>query len=182
MTMKPSPAHWNADPDKELGQVLVVQHGESTDYWQPVPANGQISVRISPDFVDLQTPFSMGTQTVPPVGYVREHSHPVHDEVLHIIRGSGKAVIDGEEHPMRPDMTIFVGRNRRHMFINNSDEELHWMWFIQPNGLEHFFEEIGRPVDASDSDPTPFDRPDNILEIEARTAFAAQPDYQRKPD
>jgi len=182
MSKKQSPVHWSPDPDNNLGPVLLVQPGESKDFWQPVPANGQISVCISPDFVELQSPYSIGTQTLPPGSHVREHSHPEHDEVLHVISGNGKALIDGEEHPMQPGMTILVGRNRRHMFINNSDAELHWLWFIQPNGLEHFFEEIGRPVEADAADPTPFPRPDNVLEIEARTAFSAPPVDQRAPD
>lgn len=182
MTLPPSPAHWAADPDRDLGQVLVLEPDEGRNFWQPQPANGHISVRISPDFLDVQTPFSLGTQTLPPGGYVREHSHPEHDEVLHFIRGTGKAVVDGEEHPIAPGKTIFVGRNRRHMFINTSDAELHWVWFIQPNGLEHFFEEIGQEMTPGGDDPTPFPRPDNVQEIERRTAFAPQPKDQRQPD
>jgi quercetin dioxygenase-like cupin family protein len=164
-----------------LGQVLVVQPNEGKNFWQPVPANGHISVRIAPEFVDLQAQFSLGTQTVPPGGYVREHSHPNHDEVLHFISGTGKAVIDGVTHPVTPGVTVFVGRNRRHMFINDSQSDLHWLWFIQPNGLEVFFEEIGRGKIEGEPDPTPFPRPANVLEIERRTAFAPPPPDARKP-
>ncbi|WP_108659976.1 cupin domain-containing protein [Acuticoccus kandeliae] len=170
------------DAATDSGQVLVLAPGEGKTFWQPTPANGQIDVRIAPDFVDLQTPFSIGTQTVPPGGYVREHSHPNHDEALHFISGTGKAVVDGVEYRLEPGVTIFVGRNRRHMFINDSDRDLHWLWFIQPNGLEVFFEEVGRPVVPGQPDPTPFPRPDNVLEIERRTAFAPQPKDQRTPD
>lgn len=173
---------WHADPRKDLGEVLVLRPEEGHDFYQPVPANGQISIRIAPGFVGLQSPFSLGTQTLPPAGYVREHSHPEHDEVIHFIRGTGKAVVDGEEHPVEPGVTIFVGRNRRHMFINNSQDELHWLWFIQPNGLETFFEEIGREVVPGQPDPTPFARPDNVLEIERRTAFALPPTIPYQPD
>lgn len=182
MSLPAAPAHWAADPARDLGQVLVLDPDQGRNFWQPQPANGHISVRISPDFLDVQTPFSLGTQTLPPGGFVREHSHPEHDEVLHFIRGTGKAVVDGEEHPIEPGKTIFVGRNRRHMFINTSDAELHWVWFIQPNGLEHFFAAIGREMTADGADPTPFPRPDNVLEIERRTAFAPQPSDQRQPD
>jgi quercetin dioxygenase-like cupin family protein len=166
----------------DLGAVLVLGPEDGRDYWQPVPANGHISVRIAPGLVDLRSPFSLGTQTVPPKGYVREHSHPEHDEVLHFISGAGRAVIDGKEHAVGPGCTIFVGRNRRHMFINDGSDDLHWLWFIQPNGLETFFEEIGRPKTAGEAAPEPFARPHNVLEIEARTAFAPPPeDGGRKP-
>lgn len=153
------------------GDVLVLRPEEGKNFWQPVPANGHISVRIAPSVVNVETAFSLGTQTLPPGGYVREHTHPKHDEVLHFISGRGKAVIDGQEYVAEPGVTIFVGRNRRHMFINTGPDELHWLWFIQPNGLEDFFEEIGRPMLAGSTAPEPFARPENVLEIERRTAF-----------
>jgi len=155
------------------GASLVLRPSEGQNYWQPIPANGHISVRISPEMVEVETPFSMGTQTLPPGGFVREHSHPHHDEVLHFISGRGIALVDGEEHAVEPGVTIFVGRNRRHKFINTAESgDLHWLWFIQPNGLEHFFRDIGREMTAGEPAPAPFARPDDILEIEARTAFA----------
>ncbi|MCF3934802.1 cupin domain-containing protein [Acuticoccus sp. M5D2P5] len=181
MSLRPT-ASIAPDTSAELGQVFVLGPDDGKTFWQPVPANGQIDIRIAPEFVDQQTPFSIGTQTLPPGGYVREHAHPHHDEALHFISGTGKAVVDGVEYELKPGVTIFVGRNRRHMFINNSEGELHWLWFIQPNGLETFFEEVGRPVVPGEPDPTPFPRPDNVLEIEARTAFAPPPKDSRKPD
>ncbi|OJT99490.1 MAG: hypothetical protein BGN83_09830 [Rhizobium sp. 63-7] len=163
-----------ADDLGAKGDVLILKPEEGKNFWQPVPANGHISVRISPDSVGVETPFTLGTQTLPPQGYVREHAHPVHDEVLHFISGRGKAVVEGVDYVAEPGVTIFVGRNRKHMFINTSaDQELHWLWFIQPNGLEHFFEEIGRPMVPGEKAPEPFARPDNVLEIEQRTAFVA---------
>jgi hypothetical protein len=77
------------------------------------------------------------------------------------------------EHAITPGTTIFVGKNRRHKFINTGSVELHWMWLIVPNGLEDFFEAIGRRKVEGGEDPTPFPRPENVLEIERRTVFAA---------
>jgi quercetin dioxygenase-like cupin family protein len=161
--------------DQKRGDVRVLRPEDGQNFWQPVPANGHISVRLSPKTVNMQHPFALGTQTVPPGCYVREHSHPVHDEVLHFISGEGKAVVDGIDHPLKPGVTIFVGMNRKHMFINTGEKDLHWVWFIQPNGLEDFFEQIGRPMLPGEPDPTPFPRPDNVLEIERNTAFNAPP-------
>lgn len=172
----------SANEEPVLGSVAVLRPEDGRNFWQPVPANGSISVRVAPGMVDVQMPFSLGTQTVPPGGYVREHAHPIHDEVLHFISGRGRAVVDGVDHVLEPGVTIFIGRNRRHMFINESvDTDMHWLWFIQPNGLEEFFEEIGRPIVPGEPDPTPFPRPSNVLEIEARTVFAPQPLDQRQP-
>jgi quercetin dioxygenase-like cupin family protein len=161
----------------DQGDVLVVQPDGGDNYWQPVPANGFVSVRLAPHLVGMNTntPFGLGTQTVPPGGYVREHSHPHHDEVLHFISGSGKAFIDGKEHRLSPGMTIFIGKKRRHMFVNDGTGDMHWLWMIAPNGLEDFFRDIGRPKKPGEPAPEPFARPDNVLEIERRTAFAPPP-------
>lgn len=158
--------------DETRGAAVVLRPDEGEDHWQPVPANGHISVRIAPHLVELDHPFSLGTQTVPPGGYVREHAHPEHDEVIHFISGRGKAVIDGVEHEAEPGVTVFVGRNRRHMFINDGESDLHWLWFITPHGLEEFFRLVGRPKQPGEPTPEPFPRPDDVLEIERRTAFA----------
>jgi quercetin dioxygenase-like cupin family protein len=170
-------------PDvKTTGDVLVVPPSGGDNYWQPVPANGHISVRVAPHLVAMNAPFGLGTQTVPPGCYVREHAHPEHDEVLHFISGRGKAIIEGEEHRLEPGATVFIGKTRLHMFVNDGDVAMHWMWLIVPNGLEDFFRDVGRPKKPGEPAPEPFARPANVLEIERRTAFAPPPaDGGRKP-
>ncbi len=158
------------DPD-HIGELLVVPAQTAKHFWQPVPANGSISVSVAPDIVPMEWPFGFGTQTLPPGGYVREHTHDRNEELIHVISGKGTAVLDGVEHPMESGLTIFLGRNRRHKFINSGLSELHWAWLIVPNGLEAFFEAIGRPRQAGEAAPAPFARPENILEIERNTVF-----------
>ncbi len=82
---------------------------------------------------------------------------------------------------MRPGSTFFIGRNRRHMFVNDGADELRFAWLIMPNGLEDFFRAIGRPRRAGEPTPAPFPRPADVLEIEHRTVFAPQPADQRQP-
>jgi quercetin dioxygenase-like cupin family protein len=153
------------------GAVLVVPPEGGDNHWQPVPANGHISVRVAPHLVAMKHPLALGTQTVPPGGYVREHTHPDNEEVLHFVAGTGRAVVEGESHPVGPGTTIFVGRGRRHMFVNDGATDLHWLWLIVPNGLEAFFAAIGRPMAADEPAPEPFPRPADVLEIERRTVF-----------
>jgi quercetin dioxygenase-like cupin family protein len=159
----------------ERGDLRVVQPAEAERLWQPVPANGQIAVRMDPSMARMETPFGFGTQTVPPGSYVREHSHDRNEELIHVIAGRGRAVLDGQAHPMAPGTTIFLGRNRLHMFHNDGTEDLVFAWLILPNGLEDFFRAIGRPVREGEPDPTPFPRPADVLAIEARTVFAPPP-------
>ena len=164
-----------------MGEVLVVQPGTAESHWQPVPANGHIEVIFAPHRVAMEHPIGLGTQTVAVGGYVREHAHDHNEEAIYVVRGRGRAVIDGENHLMAPGSAFFIGKNRRHMFINEGQEELNFVWLIVPNGLEDFFRMIGRPRQDGEPDPEAFQRPTNVLEIERRTVFATQPADQRQP-
>ncbi len=167
----------------EPSETRVVQPGHADSYWQPVPANGFVEVHLSPDLVKMETKFGFGRQSVAPGCYVREHSHDRNEEVIHCVSGHGHAVLDGETHPMQPGTTIFLGRNRMHMFVNDGAEDLVFVWLLLPNGLEDFFAAIGRKRAAGESAPPPFPRPADVLEIERRTVFAPPPPGGgRKPD
>jgi hypothetical protein len=48
------------------GAVMVVGPDEGESLWQPVPANGSISIRVAPGLVPMEHPLGLGTQTVPP--------------------------------------------------------------------------------------------------------------------
>jgi hypothetical protein len=158
------------------GEILVVQPGEAPSFWQPVPANGFVEVLVAPGRVPMETPFGFGTQTVPPGCHVREHRHDQNDEVIHVLDGHGRAVIDGADFPLRPGTTLFIGRNRLHMLINDSAAaDISWIWLLVPNGLEHFFAAIGRPRSPGDAAPAPFPRPADVLEIERHAGFAPPP-------
>ena len=163
------------------GELLVVQPGEAESHWQPVPANGHIEVLVAPHQVRMDHPFALGTQTVPPGCHVREHAHDRNEELIHVTSDTGRAVLDGDSVPMRPGLTIFLGKDRRHMFINDGAGDLRWIWLIVPNGLEDFFQAIGRPRASGEPAPAPFPRPADVLEIERRTVFAAPPADPRQP-
>jgi quercetin dioxygenase-like cupin family protein len=158
-----------------LGDQLVVQPGEAASYWQPVPANGHVEVRLAPDLVRMAQPFGLGTQTVPPGCHVREHLHDKNEEVIVCLAGSGEAVLDDGTHKMVPGTTLFLGRNRRHLLRNTGAQDMTMMWIILPNGLEDFFAAIGRKRTAGEPAPEPFPRPADVQAIERRTVFGALP-------
>ncbi|MDC5467542.1 cupin domain-containing protein [Acinetobacter baumannii] len=155
-----------AENTEDKGVVYYFNRQTEKSYWQPKPANGFVTVAISPEFAQMKRDFSMGTQTVPVGGRVREHAHPDHEEVLHFISGRGKAIIDGKEYVLEPGVTVFLGTHNSHTFINDGEEDLHWAWFMQPSGLEYFFRDIGCPRKEGDPTPEPFERPENIEQIE----------------
>jgi len=160
---------------QQRGDLRVMQPEDAERLWQPVPANGHIAVCMDPSLARMETSFGFGTQTVPPGSHVREHAHDRNEELIHVLSGTGRAVLDGAEHRMAPGTTIFLGRNRLHMFINDGATDLTFMWLILPNGLEDFFRAIGRRMVPGEPDPTPFPRPADVLAIEARTVFAPPP-------
>lgn len=160
---------------------LLIRSDQADSYWQPEPANGHISIHLSPDIVHMETPFALGTQTVAPGCFVREHAHDDRDEVIHFISGTGVVVLNDEEHEIKAGDTLFVGRTQRHKFIAANDMPLTFLWIMHPNGLEAFFKQIGRSRKAGEPAPDPFPRPENIQQIERDTVFADLGDKPSKP-
>jgi mannose-6-phosphate isomerase-like protein (cupin superfamily) len=150
-------------------KVLGPQEGES--FWQPVPANGFVRNLLNDKAVASENRFALGTQTVAPRSFIREHTHDRNEEIIFVVRGRGIARMDGVDHPLEEGSCVFVGRDRLHHFLNPHDEPLTFLWLIMPGGLDDFFAQIGRPRRIDEPAPEPFPRPDNVAEIEARTVF-----------
>ena len=149
------------------GTVIAADQGAS--YWQPVPANGHVTVKVSPAVWD--GPFSLGVQVVAPGGHIRLHAHDRNHEVVFVWEGEGTALVDGTPHPMRPGTVIVLPRDVEHSFLNDGAGELRLLWIMAPHGLEDFFARIGRVREPGAPAPAPFPRPADVLQIEADTVF-----------
>jgi len=158
-------------PAERLGDAKIFQSEDAQSYWQPVPANGFVRCILNSKTVDSDNAFSMGTQTVAPGCYVREHTHDRHEEVVHVVSGDAIVKLDGEESAVQPGATVFIGTDRKHSFINPGNEPMTFVWFLMPGGLEEFFEAIGRERLPDQPAPEPFPRPANVAEIERQTVF-----------
>jgi len=154
-----------SDRDAARGQAVVVQPGAGPSFWQPVPANGHADPTLHPALTGYEG-LSMGYQTIPPGGRIREHSHGDQVELQICFRGRGRVVVAGESHPLVPGTACFLGHDVRHEILNESDEDLVLLWVVSPPGLEHFFEAIGRPRRAGEPAPAPFARPADVVAIE----------------
>ena len=153
------------------GDLRIAAHDDCVSHWQPQPANGYAETILCPDNIDTVQRFSMGRQLLPPGGRVRLHSHETAEEVLYVLAGSGSAEIEGNTHRMLPGTTLYLGHKRVHTFVNDGTEDLQWLWFFMPGGLETFFAAIGPERKPGDATPAPFPRPANIAGIEARTVI-----------
>ncbi|MBJ3775851.1 cupin domain-containing protein [Acuticoccus mangrovi] len=154
-----------------LGDAKVLGPDDGESFWQPVPANGFVRNLFNNDNVAATQNFAVGTQTVAPHSFIREHTHDRNEEVIYVVEGKGLARVDGVEHPIEKGSCLYLGHNRKHTFINPNDEPMTFVWFFMPGGLHGFFAEIGRPRTPGEAAPEPFPRPQNVAEIEQRTVF-----------
>jgi quercetin dioxygenase-like cupin family protein len=169
----------NVTEQLEPAKVVGPEEGES--YWQPVPANGFIRNIFSKASVGAKSDVSIGTQTLPPGCFIREHTHAKQEEIIYVVEGRGLARIDGVEQPLEKGSAVFVGMNRKHHFLNPHAEPMTFVWVMVPGGLDRYFAEIGRPRRPGEPAPEPFPRPANVAEIEARTVFGwADQSYNQK--
>lgn len=152
------------------GDVVVLGPEEGDSYWQPLPSVGYITSKLTP----YNTPhdsFSMGIQVLEQGAHVRRHGHERQHEVLFCYEGEGWAEVGDQRYEMRPETTILIGRGVMHKIQNTGAGQLRMLWMIAPAGLEDWFRAIGRPRRPGETQPTPFERPGNVAEIQARQRF-----------
>jgi mannose-6-phosphate isomerase-like protein (cupin superfamily) len=137
-----------------------------------VPANGYAEVRVSKRDSPKIQGFSSGIQVIAPGCHIREHQHGAEQELLFFFEGTGKVLVNGVEHPVRPGTTAYLGPWNKHKIVNDSQADLKMLWVLMPGGLEDFFQAIGRPRTPGEPAPAPFPRPENVEEIERATVYA----------
>lgn len=76
------------------------------------------------------------------------HSHPQGEEVIHIITGEGRVMVEGEVSPVRAGSTVLFPQGKVHMLRNDSAEEMKVICFFAPGtGLDNYrmYEDVGWP-------------------------------------
>ena len=79
------------------------------------------------------------------------HSHPKGEEVIYIIHGSGRVLVDGSVSDVRAGSTVLFPQGKVHMLHNTGSEEMKVICFFAPGtGLENykFFEDVDFPGDV----------------------------------
>ena len=152
------------------GVSLFVGAEEGESYWQPRPSTGYVTVKISP-YNSRNDLVSAGVQVLEPGASVRRHAHERANEILFVFEGEGKAEIDGVWHRVSQGSTLMVGRYVQHYVENDGKVPLKMFWAIMPSGLEDWFKALGRPRKPGEPAPAPFDRPENVAEIQKQMRF-----------
>jgi quercetin dioxygenase-like cupin family protein len=77
------------------------------------------------------------------------HAHPLGEEVIYIIRGTGRVLVAGEVSPVRAGSTVLFPRGAVHMLHNTGSEEMKVVCFFAPaTSLENY--EMHEGVDFPD--------------------------------
>ena len=67
------------------------------------------------------------------------HSHPNGDEVIYIISGSGRVLVNGEVALVKAGSAVLFPRGQVHMLHNTSGEEMKVVcFFAPPTGLHNY--------------------------------------------
>jgi len=67
------------------------------------------------------------------------HSHPNGEEVIYIIQGSGRVLVNGEVAPVRAGTTVLFPRGAVHMLHNTGSEQMKVVcFFAPPTNLENY--------------------------------------------
>lgn len=151
------------------GSVVVGPEGGES-LWQPEPSRGYVTLKLTPDNMPYDD-FVSGIQVLPPGCHVRDHGHTQNHELVFIYEGTGRCIIDEEEHTLEPGSTVLFARNSRHLLENTGDVDMKLFWVFFPPGLDDWFRAIGRPRSAGEPMPEPFPRPDDVQEVMRQLRF-----------
>lgn len=61
--------------------------------------------------------------SIPPGGEIGMETHPDTDQVFYMVKGSGMAVLNGEEQPFAEGDAFLIHRGTQHNFLNTDDED-----------------------------------------------------------
>jgi quercetin dioxygenase-like cupin family protein len=77
------------------------------------------------------------------------HSHPNGEEVIYIIKGSGRVLVNGEVSPVREGSVVLFPQGQIHMLQNTGPDEMKVICFFAPaTGLDNykFFDGVDFPT------------------------------------
>lgn len=63
---------------------------------------------------------------------IKPHAHDNHDEIVYQVKGSGTAVLSGNQYPIKSGTLLLVPRGTPHSFVNNGGEDCIALSFFSP--------------------------------------------------
>jgi quercetin dioxygenase-like cupin family protein len=94
---------------------------------------------VSPDGLPAQHCSTCVIRVAPGEKVRPAHSHPQGEEVIYIIRGSGRVLVGGELSPVRAGSVVLFPQGAVHMLHNTGTEEMKVVCFFAPaTGLDNY--------------------------------------------
>ena len=91
--------------------------------------------------------------SIPPSGEVGEETHTYTEQTLFFLSGSGKAILDGKESPIRAGDVVVVTPGTKHNFINTGTVPLKlYTVYSPPNHIDGLIEATKADADANVQD------------------------------
>jgi quercetin dioxygenase-like cupin family protein len=122
---------------------------------------------------------------VPPGGGPGPHSHTDIQEMFYVVDGELEFKTEAGKYTAKKGSFVNIPKGGEvHCFHNISDKVAHLLCTVVPAGLDQFFTEIGKPVDAGKFLPPPHWNKDELGHIMALAEKHGQklypPDYLDK--
>lgn len=93
---------------------------------------------------------------VPPGGGPGPHAHKHFQEVFYVVEGEIEFKMEGGKYTARKGSFVHIPLGGAvHCFKNTTDKLAHLLCTVVPAGLDSFFQEIGKPIDAGTFLPHP---------------------------
>jgi quercetin dioxygenase-like cupin family protein len=102
------------------------------------------SARLAPQYLSSCVVRIAPGQKVKPA-----HSHPNGEELIYVMSGSGRVLVDGCVEPVKIGTTVLFPRGSIHMLQNTGDEEMKVICFYAPPSdlsTYQFHEEVDFPT------------------------------------
>ena len=78
---------------------------------------------------------TMGLAEFPPGGVLPLHHHAP-AEIYHVLEGEGATEIEGQPHPLRPGVSLFIPPNARHRTTNTGQRPLRFLFVFPTDSFE----------------------------------------------
>jgi quercetin dioxygenase-like cupin family protein len=103
-----------------------------------------MTLKLSPDSFPTRK-YMAAIQVIEPGGTLPDHGHGAQDEFLFVYAGRGTVYVDGEPHPIGPGSLVYVGKHRKHGFINSGRTPMKIFFLCVPSaGVEHLMRAVGK--------------------------------------
>lgn len=153
-----------------MKSAVIVGPDEGQSLWQPSPARGYVTVKLSAHNTDYGA-YSAGIQVLPPGCHVREHGHQANHELIFVFEGRGTVTVNDLTTEIRAGSTVLFEPGSYHRIDNSGGTDLKLFWVYSPPGLEHWFNAIGRQRLPDTPMPPPFERPSESAPAFERMGF-----------